>query len=191
VTSFVVWWSELLATNSELGFDSRRYQIFWEAVGLERGPLSLVSTTEELLGRKSNGSDLGTREYDRRNRQGVGSSLGVWRGVTTSHCKKQALRNISVLKSNTKRIIYGYICGFLFCIYRWLNSQQSIKKQELWVELDNHALNYMLPSLYRRWQVLQIHNIATFRRESSMESEYNWCYHIQMMQTHSQEQEIR
>jgi hypothetical protein len=28
------------------GFDSRRYQIFWEAVGLERGPLNLVSTTE-------------------------------------------------------------------------------------------------------------------------------------------------
>jgi hypothetical protein len=24
------------------GFDSRRYQIFWEVVGLERGPLSLV-----------------------------------------------------------------------------------------------------------------------------------------------------
>jgi hypothetical protein len=27
------------------GFDSRRYQIFWEVVGLERGPLSLVSIT--------------------------------------------------------------------------------------------------------------------------------------------------
>jgi hypothetical protein len=34
------------------GFDSRRHHIFWEVVGLERGPLSLVSTTEELLGRK-------------------------------------------------------------------------------------------------------------------------------------------
>jgi hypothetical protein len=28
--------------------DSRRYQNFWEAVGLERSPLNLVSTTEEL-----------------------------------------------------------------------------------------------------------------------------------------------
>jgi hypothetical protein len=27
-----------------LGFDSRHYQIFWEVVSLERGPLSLVST---------------------------------------------------------------------------------------------------------------------------------------------------
>jgi hypothetical protein len=44
------------------GFDFRHYQIFWErekkkerkktVVGLERGPLSLVSTTEELLDRK-------------------------------------------------------------------------------------------------------------------------------------------
>ena len=32
-----------------LGFDSRRYQIFWLVVGLERGPLSLVSSIEELL----------------------------------------------------------------------------------------------------------------------------------------------
>jgi hypothetical protein len=37
-------------------FDSRRFQIFWEATGLERGPLSLVSITEELLGRNSSGS---------------------------------------------------------------------------------------------------------------------------------------
>jgi hypothetical protein len=40
------------------GFDSRRFQIFWEATGLERGPLSLVRTTEELLGRNSSGSGL-------------------------------------------------------------------------------------------------------------------------------------
>jgi hypothetical protein len=40
-------------------FPSRHYQIFWKkkkkkktVVGLERGSLSLVSTTEELLDRK-------------------------------------------------------------------------------------------------------------------------------------------
>jgi hypothetical protein len=36
-------------------FDSRHYQIFWEVVGLERGPLSLVSIIEELLGRNISG----------------------------------------------------------------------------------------------------------------------------------------
>jgi hypothetical protein len=30
-------------------FDARRYQIFWELVGLERGPLSLVRIIEELI----------------------------------------------------------------------------------------------------------------------------------------------
>jgi hypothetical protein len=35
-------------------------------VGLERGLLSLVSTTEELLGRKCSGSGLESREYGRR-----------------------------------------------------------------------------------------------------------------------------
>jgi hypothetical protein len=39
------------------GFDSRHNQIFWEVVGLERGPLSLVNTTEELLRKKNRGSD--------------------------------------------------------------------------------------------------------------------------------------
>jgi hypothetical protein len=37
------------------GFDSWCYQVFWEIVGLERGPLSLVRIIEELLERKSGG----------------------------------------------------------------------------------------------------------------------------------------
>jgi hypothetical protein len=35
-------------------------------MGLERGPLSLVNTTEELLRRKSSGSSLENRNYGRR-----------------------------------------------------------------------------------------------------------------------------
>jgi hypothetical protein len=46
-------------------FDSRRYQIFWEVVGLERGPLILVSTTEELLKRKNSCSGPKNRDYGR------------------------------------------------------------------------------------------------------------------------------
>jgi hypothetical protein len=47
--------------------DSRRYLIF-RVVGLERGPLSLVSITEELLEKKKkkSGSGLESREYGRR-----------------------------------------------------------------------------------------------------------------------------
>jgi hypothetical protein len=39
-----------------LGFDSRRYQIFWELAGLERGPLSRVRINE--IDRKSSDSGL-------------------------------------------------------------------------------------------------------------------------------------
>jgi hypothetical protein len=46
------------------GFDSRSLQK--KVLGLERGPLSLVSTTEELIGRNSRGSGLESREYGRR-----------------------------------------------------------------------------------------------------------------------------
>jgi hypothetical protein len=47
------------------GFDFRRYQIFW-VVELERGPLSVMSTIEELFGRRNSNSGLESREYDRR-----------------------------------------------------------------------------------------------------------------------------
>jgi hypothetical protein len=44
------------------GFDSQSYQIFWEVGGLERGPLSLVRTTDELLEWKSSSSALKNRD---------------------------------------------------------------------------------------------------------------------------------
>jgi hypothetical protein len=54
-------------TESRPRFDSRRYQIFREVVGLERGPISFVSTTQGLLGKKkSSGFGLENREYGRR-----------------------------------------------------------------------------------------------------------------------------
>jgi hypothetical protein len=44
-------------------FDSQRYQIFWEVVGLVRGPISPVGTIEGLRGRNSSGTGLGNRDY--------------------------------------------------------------------------------------------------------------------------------
>jgi hypothetical protein len=51
LTASVVWWSEFLATDPEARV---RFPALPEknVVGLERGALSLVSTTEELLNRK-------------------------------------------------------------------------------------------------------------------------------------------
>jgi hypothetical protein len=60
MTASVVSWSQFLVGAR---FDSLRYHIFWEVVGLELSAFSLVSTTEELLGRKSSGSGPDIREY--------------------------------------------------------------------------------------------------------------------------------
>jgi hypothetical protein len=67
---FVTCWfyyAELLAScpyrSRGPGFNSWHCQILWEVVGLEQGPLSLVSTTEELLRRNSSGFGLETQEY--------------------------------------------------------------------------------------------------------------------------------
>jgi hypothetical protein len=51
-------WSCGQSSWLQIQFDSRLYQIFWELVDLEQGPLSLMSTIEEPLGRKSSGSGL-------------------------------------------------------------------------------------------------------------------------------------
>jgi hypothetical protein len=82
------------------GFDFRGYLIFW-VVGLERGPLSLVSTIEELLERKSSGSGLESQQYGR-------SDPSHWpRG--TVYPKKLVLisptsgrRSVGILRSRTR-----------------------------------------------------------------------------------------
>jgi hypothetical protein len=52
VTASVVWWSEFLAADPEAQVRFPALPPQKKVVGLERGPLSLVSTTEELLDRK-------------------------------------------------------------------------------------------------------------------------------------------
>jgi hypothetical protein len=51
----------LLATDPEV-----RVRLPALVVGLERAPLSSVSTIENLFGRKRSGSGVGNREYGRR-----------------------------------------------------------------------------------------------------------------------------
>jgi hypothetical protein len=69
---YVIFWQPLWSSRQSSwlqiqrsGFDSRRYHNVW-VVGLEWGPLSLVSTTEELLGRKSSVFSLENWDYGRR-----------------------------------------------------------------------------------------------------------------------------
>jgi hypothetical protein len=57
---------EFLATDLKTRIDSWHYQIVRVVVGLERGPLSLVSTMKELLERKNSGSGLENQDYSHR-----------------------------------------------------------------------------------------------------------------------------
>jgi hypothetical protein len=61
----VVKWSEFLATDPEVPGSISGATIFSEKLGVVRGPLGLVSKTEELLGRNSRGFGLENREYGR------------------------------------------------------------------------------------------------------------------------------
>jgi hypothetical protein len=91
------------------GFDSQRYQIFWKVVGLERGPLRLVSTIEKLFGRNSSSSGLKNREYGR------GDPLGWPRDAL--YPQKLALtyptgggRSVGIVRLQTKTT--EFICCF-------------------------------------------------------------------------------
>jgi hypothetical protein len=66
-TASVVYWSEFLATAPEVRVRFPALRDFLRSSGgLERGPLSLESTTEELLEIKSSGFGLEIREYGHR-----------------------------------------------------------------------------------------------------------------------------
>jgi hypothetical protein len=82
-------------------------------VGLKRGPLSLVSTTEELLGRKNSGSGLETEI----------TAVGIRHAdhATPLYPQKMALtsptsggRSVSIVRSRTKATefihIFIYVC---------------------------------------------------------------------------------
>jgi hypothetical protein len=97
--------SRLLIQRS--GFHSWRYQIFWEVAGLERRPLSLVSTIEELLGRKSSVSSLENREYGRRDPSCWHGTLYVQKlplSSPTSGCL-----SVSIVRSQTQATEFSIV----------------------------------------------------------------------------------
>jgi hypothetical protein len=107
------------------GFDYRRYQIFWEVVGLERGQLSILSTIEELLERKSGGSGLENREYGRRD-------TSRWQRGTV-YPRKLALtsptdggRSVGVVRSRTQATEFFFKCCMLLRLLYWLFRVPSI-----------------------------------------------------------------
>jgi hypothetical protein len=70
-------------------------------VVLERGPLSLVSTIEELLGRNSSGSGLESREYGRGDSL-LGPSDTLYPQKSTLNSPTSGGRSVGIVRSQTK-----------------------------------------------------------------------------------------
>jgi hypothetical protein len=85
-------------------------QISWKVVGLERGPLKLVSTTEKLLGRKSRGSGLENREYGRRDPSHWprGTLYPQKLAVTSPTCGS---RSVGIVRSWTQTMEFFFVVG--------------------------------------------------------------------------------
>jgi hypothetical protein len=104
--------SEFLATDREARVRFPALPGEKNIVGLERGALSLVSTTEELLDRKSSGSCLENREYGSRD-------PSCWpRG--TFYPQKLAItsptsggRSVGVVRLRTQTM--EFVCLFVVC----------------------------------------------------------------------------
>jgi hypothetical protein len=95
-------------------------------VSLERGPLSLVSTTEELLERKSSGSGLENRDYGR-------GDLSHWpRGIL--HQQTLALisltsgdLSVGIVRSRTQAT------DFILCrLYKYSSKGRATERNAIW-----------------------------------------------------------
>jgi hypothetical protein len=124
LVSLNLWWPPLWSSGQSSwlhiqrsGIDSRRYHISWEVVGLERGAFSLVNTIEELLGRKSSGFDLESREY------GLGDSPRWPRGTLSP--QKLALtsltnvgRSVGIVRSHTQATEFRFVSLSLWWFWK-------------------------------------------------------------------------
>jgi hypothetical protein len=116
----VVQWSEFLATHPEVRVRFPCYQVFWEVVGLERVTLSLVNTIEELLGRKTSGFGLESREYG-------SMDPSTWPRGTLCPQKLELTsptssgRSVSIVRPQTEATKFVFLFRFFMKIYWFYN----------------------------------------------------------------------
>jgi hypothetical protein len=80
-------------------------------VGLERGPLSLVSTIEELLGRKGSGSGKESREYGSRNPSRSPRNI-LYPQMLSLTSPKIGVRLDGIGRSRTQATEFSLVLGF-------------------------------------------------------------------------------
>jgi hypothetical protein len=91
---------------------------FWEVVGLERGPLSLVSTIEVLVERKNSGSGLENRDYGCRDpsRWPRGFLYPLKLALTTLICGG---RSFGIVRSRTEAMEFSFLVLVFIEYQKW------------------------------------------------------------------------
>jgi hypothetical protein len=164
-------------------FDSRRYQIFW-VVGLERGPLSLVSTTEELLGRKSSSSSLENWDPSRWPRGTLYPQKLALTSSTSGNCSGDIVHSQT---KATEFVVYIYVCrhvmhppshSFFMKFYRWRKMYIA-----LWIHNAGMSPNFLnLPCTYYIMSYVKTRNITSFsmhKHVMGVEFRRSWTHPLQ------------
>jgi hypothetical protein len=79
-------------------------------VGSERGPLNLVSTIEELLGRKSSGSGLENRDYSRRGSAAMNTRQPLYPQKLVLTSPTSDSRSVGIVRSRTQATEFVACC---------------------------------------------------------------------------------
>jgi hypothetical protein len=100
---------------------------------MERGPLSLVNTTEELLGRKSSGSGLENREYGRGDPlRWPRDNIYPQKLALTSPTKGGNSVDIVLLRTNAKELV----------LFEWLIiTSISVFQANIWLNIYSKIWN--------------------------------------------------
>jgi hypothetical protein len=128
--------------------------VFWEVVGLEWGLLSLMSTIEEILERKSSGSGLEIREYGFRDpsrwpRGTLFLQKLALTSLTTGSC------SVSIVCSRTEATEFSLALVFL-CYYSY-DGLVFVTKGESTVWQVSQCRTSFIRLWYQQWIIHEIY----------------------------------